>query len=389
MRPGDIADGVEHLVAHVLARLRRKPLAPHARNAEHFQSRPALILERADGVRALRVEGVHSLIAVGYLETGFVDHLRRADPQMRQREHQVVALEHGAAAARDVAAKRLDVLVQIAGPVDARRQGLIRAQLVVDFSKNLIRADVVRHMPRLDREAGAPENLRRRAVVLPEEGHVVRAVNGDEVVRSDVEPLVGEEIERAVPPNRSAERPAVLLLRVRSLLAVDRLAGRIESLEVILRIQRGVAQEEKQVARHRVRPALGHDVDDPAGCLAELGRIRIGEHLKLAHGLLAERRAHAPDGGIVIVEPIDRDVVRPRPLSGERQARCAGRALLRRAIGHDGGRQQREADETPSVDRQMLDLRLGDDARDDGFLRIHDGSIAGHLDDLLAARDIQ
>ena len=83
MRPGDIADGVEHLVAHVLARLRRKPLAPHARNTEYFQSRPALILERADGARTLRVEGVHSLIAVGYLKTGFIDHLRRADPQMR------------------------------------------------------------------------------------------------------------------------------------------------------------------------------------------------------------------------------------------------------------------------------------------------------------------
>ena len=122
MRPGEIADGVEHLVAHVLARLRRKSLAPHARDAEHFQRRPALILERADGVRALRVEGVHCLIAVGYLETGFVDHLRRADPQMRQREHQVVALEHGSAAARHVAAERLDVLVQVARPVDARRQ---------------------------------------------------------------------------------------------------------------------------------------------------------------------------------------------------------------------------------------------------------------------------
>ena len=154
MRPGEIADGVEHLVAHVLARLRRKSLAPHARDAEHFQGRPTLILERADGVRALRIERVYRLIAVGDLETGFVDHFRRADPQMRQREHQVVALEHGSAAARHVAAERLDVLVQIARPVDARRQRLIRTQLVIDFAENLVRADVVRHVARLDREAG-------------------------------------------------------------------------------------------------------------------------------------------------------------------------------------------------------------------------------------------
>ena len=63
MRAGEIADGVEHLVALVLARLRRKALAPDAGHAEHLERRPALVLERARAA-APRVERIHRLIAV-------------------------------------------------------------------------------------------------------------------------------------------------------------------------------------------------------------------------------------------------------------------------------------------------------------------------------------
>ena len=273
---------------------------------------------------------------------------------MRQREHQVFAFEHCPAAARDVAAERLDVLVEVVRPVDARRQRVVRVQVMIDFSEKLIRADVVGHMSRLDGEAGAPEDCRRRAVVLTEKGHVVRIVNRDEVVGGNVEPLERQEIERAIPLQRTAKRGAVLLLRVGGLLAIDGLPGRAEALEMILRIQRLVPKKEEQIAGHRIRAALGHDVDDPARRLAELGRKRVGEHLKLAHGLLAERRAHAADDRIVVVEPVDRDVVRSRTLAGERQARRAGGSLLRRPIGRHSGREQREPDEASSVDRKML-----------------------------------
>ncbi len=208
-------------------------------------------------------------------------------------------------------------------------------------------------------------------------------------MRSDVEPLERREIERAIPLQRAAERRTVLLLRVRGFLAIDRLASRIEALEVILRIERGVAKEEEHVARHRVRAALGHDVDHAAGCLAELGCIGVGEHLEFAHRLLAERRAHAPDARVVVVEPVDGDVVRSCALPGERQPRRARRTLLRRAVGRDTRREKREADEIPAVDRQMLNLRLRNHIRDDSTLRVNDWRVSRHEHGLLTAGDIQ
>ena len=167
---------------------------------------------------------------------------------MRQREHQVLAFEHGAAAARDVAAERLDVLVEVVRPVDARRQRIVRVQLVIEFSEELIRANVVGHVSRLDREAGAAQDRGGRAEVLPEKRDVVRVVDRHEVVRGDVEPLERQEVERAIPLQRAAEGGAVLLLRVRGLRAIDLLTRRIETLEVILRIQRAVAKKEEQIA---------------------------------------------------------------------------------------------------------------------------------------------
>ena len=72
----------------------------------------------------------------------------------------------------------------------------------------------------------------------PRNVDVVRVVDRHEVVGGDVEPLERQEIERAIPLQRTAKRGAVLLLRVRGLLAIDGLSRRIEALEVILRIQR-------------------------------------------------------------------------------------------------------------------------------------------------------
>ena len=245
------------------------------------------------------------------------------------------------------------------------------------------------HVARLDGETGAPEDRRRRAEVLSEKRDVVRIVDRHEVVGGDVEPLERQEIERAIPLQRTAERRAVLLLRVRGLLAIDGLPRRIEALEVILRIQRPIAKKEEQIAGHRVRAALGHDVDDPAGRLAELGRKRVGEHLELADRLLAERRAHAADGRIVVVEPVDRDVVRSRALAGERQARGARRPLLRRPVGRHTRREQREPDEISTVDRKVPNLLLRDHARDDRPLRVDDRRVSRDEHDLLAPGDVQ
>src|SRR5688572_17653702 len=176
MRAGEIAHRVENLVAQVRSRLRRKTLAPDARHSEHFERRSALIFEGA-GAAAPGVERIHRLIAARQLEAEFVDHPRRADTEMRQREHQVAALEYGPAAACHVSAERLYVLVEIVCPVDTRGQRVTRVQLVIDLCQKLIRADVVRHMAGLNLESGAAEYRGRRTEILPEERDVVRVVN--------------------------------------------------------------------------------------------------------------------------------------------------------------------------------------------------------------------
>src|SRR5687767_13519863 len=163
---------------------------------------------------------------------------------MRQREHQVLTLEHRPAAARHVAAEGLDVLIEVVRPVDPPGERVARVQLMIDFSEKLVRPDVVRDVAGFDFETGSPQNRRRRAVVLTEKGDVVRVVYRDEVVCGNVEPFEGQEIERAITFQRTAERRAVLLLRVRGLVAIDSLPGGTESLEVILRIQRSITKKE-------------------------------------------------------------------------------------------------------------------------------------------------
>ena len=142
------------------------------------------------------------------------------------------------------------------------------------------------------------------------------------------------------------------------------IARRREALEVLLRVERVVAEEEERVARGAVGPALRHDVDDAARRLAELRGVRVGEHLELPHRFLAERGAHAADDDVVVVEAVDGDVVRARPLTGEGQPGRRRRALLRRVVVGDAGRNHRERDEVAAVDRQVVDLLLRDDAGD-------------------------
>ena len=244
---GEITDGVDRLVSNVRPRLRRKALPPHAGDAEHLERRPALVLERTWST-AFRIERGHTLIATRSLESDFVHHPGGANRQVRKREHAIVAVEHASAAPGDVAAKGLDVLVEVTRPVDARGHGIVHVHLMVELAEKLVRPDVVRHMPRLDGETRPPENRGRRSEREPEKGHIGRIVDGHEVVGGDVEPLERKEVERPVAPQRATQRAAELFLGVRRLVAIDRELGRIETLEMIFRVQRIVAEKQEQVA---------------------------------------------------------------------------------------------------------------------------------------------
>ena len=97
-------------------------------------------------------------------------------------------------------------------------------------------------------------------------------------------------------------------------------AGGREALEVLLRVQRVVAEEEERVAARDVGAALGHDVDHAARRLPELRRVRVGDHLEFAHRFLAERRPHAANDDVVVVETVDGDVVRTGALTARTSA---------------------------------------------------------------------
>jgi len=176
----------------------------------------------------------------------------------------------------------------------------------------------------------------------------------------------------------AAEREAELLLRVRRLRPGDACAGRVEPFEVLARVQPIVPKKEEGAAGAFVRPALRHDVDDARRGVAELRGIGSGEHLKLLHRLLAEGGANRAVDGVVVVDAVDHDVVRPCALPDERQTGARRGALLRRAVGRDAGRQQRERDEVAAVRRQILDLIARDEARDRGALWIDERLGGGH-----------
>ena len=252
---------------------------------------------------------------------------------------------------------------------------MARSQLVIDLGEELGGFDVVGDVASLDRKPGRAQDLRGRAKGRPQEGvrHDRAVVDRHEVARAGVQVLEGDEVERAIPDDGSTGRAPELLLAERSLLLVDRHTERVHLLEMPLRVEGIVAKEDERVPAQLIGPALGHDVQNAAGRLAELRRIRVGEHLELAHGLLAEGGSHRAQGHIVVVEPVHGDVVGPRPLAGEGETGGGRGALLRRAIGVDARRDHGERHEVPAVDRQTLDLLLRDDRRHCRPLRVHQG----------------
>ena len=87
--------------------------------------------------------------------------------------------------------------------------------------------------------------------------------------------------EGAAPPQRAAERSAVLRLGQRILGCRERVAG----------IQAPIAQKIIEPAVPLIGAGLGGDVDDPAGGAAEFCVPARGDHLEFADHLLAVKRA--------------------------------------------------------------------------------------------------
>src|SRR5205823_2517067 len=93
----------------------------------------------------------------------------------------------------------------------------------------------------------------------------------------DVGSLVREKEKGLVLLNGSAKRAAPLFLVEWRLLEHDGGAKDVELVEVVLRVQHPVAEEEERVAVKGVGPALGHDVDHASRGLSELRGIGVGQ----------------------------------------------------------------------------------------------------------------
>ena len=117
------------------------------------------------------------------------------------------------------------------------------------------------------------------------------------------------EVERAVPPQRSAETDAELLLVHR-----QRRAG-----QGVLAVEGIVAKKAVQRSVQRVGAALRHDVDIAAECAAELGLAAAGHNLKLLDGVDAKGDSAEPRGIVVGRHAVDDEAVGEVALTGDRE----------------------------------------------------------------------
>ena len=87
---------------------------------------------------------------------------------MGGRQHRIVTVEFGAAAARHDAAEGLDVLVEVVGPIEAEGDCVVRVQAMIAFGEKRVGFDAVRDIARSNGKpafrricAGVPSESRR------------------------------------------------------------------------------------------------------------------------------------------------------------------------------------------------------------------------------------
>ena len=190
--------------------------------------------------------------------------------------------------------------------------------------------------------------------------------------------VVVEEEEVAVTADRTADRAAELVIVIRRLRPVVQLVDRV------VRVQSLVSEELEHRSMKFVAARFRDDVDDRAAGSPVLGGERVGVHLELLHGILAELVGRAPRTGaadglteerVVVVGAVDDQAVQRAALAGE--ADVAGAHVA----GH-AGREQREVDEVATIDRQVLYGDLVDGRTGARTARLDDRRFPGDVDRL-------
>ena len=143
-----------------------------------------------------------------------------------------------------------------------------------------------------------------------------------------------------------------------------------------LRIERVVADREKDAAARGVRPRTRQDVDDAARGAPVLGLVVVGEHLEFLDRV--ERDAHALKAADVagVVHAVERELIRALPRSGEGIAE----GLRRR-------RQPQQRQVIAAEERQQIELLAVDPHLDRRGRRLDDRHVGGDDEALAEAAD--
>ena len=129
-------------------------------------------------------------------------------------------------------------------------------------------------------------------------------------------------------------------------------------IEIIARIEGGIADEFEEAAVHLVGAGLGDDIGEAGGAVTDLRRHHSGTGLHFLNGVHVEigksRAAQLRIGG---VEPVEGEDGGSAALSIHRELR--GKVGGAVGVGHGAGRQQQQLAEVARVQRQAGNLSAG------------------------------
>jgi len=191
--------------------------------------------------------------------------------------------------------------------------------------------------------------------------------------------LIRREKERAIAPHRAAEHRAELMAGE----VWFRLRPRIE---VVARIERGVAMELEERPGKSIGARARHGVEDAARRPAEFGRVSVGEDLELEYRFDAEQhagcRARRFIVDVVDVSPVEQKtvVLGPGTVDGDLWGAPAHDIVTGRKGRLHAWLQQGQLLEGSAVKGEVANLALADQATDRTRGQVDRNRVGAHLD---------
>ncbi len=214
-----------------------------------------------------------------------------------------------------------------------------------------------------------------------------RRENDERVADLVAHAFVAGEVEPLLLFDRAADGSAELMHQERG----ERLGARIE---IVARVERGIAMEVVGGAVDVVGAGLDADVDEHAGFRAIVGAGLLGG-VELLNRVERERAGgRAGDAGVVhdgfavvgvvVVGAVDDEVVVVGAIAvgRERVEAAAGIAL-------DAGMKREQVLEVAALERQLVDRFVGEDAAQHGVARFGERSFIFHFDGFVDRADLE